>query len=101
MSGEKASCDAARLSCRSSTSLSTGRNGTGELLAQGGVSFAQSLVALDVVDEYRLTVFPWLAGTGRRLFADLASSRQLELVSSTTFANSVLALTYRPYRRPR
>jgi len=54
-----------------------------------------------VVDEYRLTVFPWLAGTGRGRFADLASSRQLKLVSSTTFANSVLALTYRPYRRPR
>jgi len=77
------------------------RHGTGEILAQGGVSFAQSLVALDVVDEYRMTVFPWLAGTGRRLFADLASPRQLELVSSTTFANGVLALTYRPYRRPR
>jgi dihydrofolate reductase len=50
---------------------------------------------MDVVDEYRLTVYPYLAAGGPSLFADLASSRRLELASSTTFASGVLALTYR------
>ena len=44
--------------------------GTGEILAHGGISFAQSLVRLDLVDEYRLTVFPYLAGKGRSLLGD-------------------------------
>jgi RibD C-terminal domain len=48
------------------------REGTGEILAHGGVSFARSLVRLDLVDEYRLNVFPYLAGSGRSLFADVA-----------------------------
>jgi len=45
------------------------RQGSGEILAHGGVSFVQSLVHLDLVDEYRLSVFPYLAGYGRALFA--------------------------------
>lgn len=71
------------------------RHGTGEILAQGGASFAQSLARLDLADEYRLTVFPYLAGDGKRLFADLGKPRHLELVSSTAFACGVIALTYR------
>jgi dihydrofolate reductase len=71
------------------------RRGTGEILAHGGASFAQSLARLDVVDEYRLTVYPYLAGDGKRLFAGVGKPRHLELVSSTAFASGVLALTYR------
>jgi riboflavin biosynthesis pyrimidine reductase len=44
------------------------REGTGKILAHGGVSFARSLVRLDLADEYRLNVFPYLAGfVGRDL----------------------------------
>lgn len=74
------------------------RHGTGEILAQGGARFAQSLARLDVVDEYRLTVYPYVAGRGTPLFTDLAKPRQLELVSSTAFANCLLALAYRRHR---
>jgi dihydrofolate reductase len=74
------------------------RQGTGEILAHGGVSFAQSLATLDVVDEYRLTVFPYVAGAGQRLFGDLPSPRRLELVSTTTFPSGVVALSYRRCR---
>jgi dihydrofolate reductase len=71
------------------------REGTGEILAHGGLSFARSLVRLGLVDEYRLTVTPYLACSGTPLFADVAQPGQLELVSSRAFANGMLGLTYR------
>jgi dihydrofolate reductase len=74
------------------------RHGTGEILAHGGARFAQSLARLDVVDEYRLTIFPYVAGGGTPLFADPANPHPLELVSSTAFAGGVLALAYRRRR---
>lgn len=74
------------------------QTGTGEILVHGGASFVQSLAGLDVVDEYRLTVYPYLAGSGKRLFADIAKPRELELVSSTAFAEGVVTLVYRRRR---
>ncbi len=74
------------------------RQGSGEILAHGGASFAQSLARLDVVDEYRLTVLPYVAGGGTPLFTDLAKPRELELVSSSSFADGVLTLVYRRRR---
>jgi hypothetical protein len=55
---------------------------------------------LDLVDEYRVTLFPYVAVKGRRLFDDLEKSRQLELVSGTAFGNGTLELAYRPRLRP-
>jgi dihydrofolate reductase len=74
------------------------RSGTGEILAHGGAGFVRSLARLDLADEYRLTVFPFVAGSGRPLFADVAKPRSLELVSSTAFADGPVSLVY---RRPR
>jgi dihydrofolate reductase len=72
--------------------------GTGEILVHGGISFARSLVRLDLVDEYQLTIFPYLAGRGQPLFADEDGPRELELVSSTAFGNGVVGLVYRRRR---
>ena len=67
-------------------------------MAHGGFRFWQSLIGLDLIDEYRLTVFPYVAGPGRHLFGDLEKSRPLELVSSTAFANGCVELEYRRAR---
>jgi dihydrofolate reductase len=75
------------------------QEGTGDIMAHGGVSFVQSLVRLDLVDEYLLTVFPYLAGPGASLFAELPRPQPLELVSSTAFGNGLVGLVYR--RPPR
>ena len=72
--------------------------GTGEILAHGGVSFVRELTRLDLADEYRLTVLPYLAGSGQRLFNDLAEGRRLALVSSTTFGDGLVTLAYRRTR---
>ena len=74
------------------------QHGTGEILAHGGIRFAQSLARLDLVDEYRLGVVPGAAGAGPSLFADLPGPRPLELLSSTAFGNGIVALSYRRQR---
>ncbi|HTW02020.1 MAG TPA: dihydrofolate reductase family protein [Streptosporangiaceae bacterium] len=76
------------------------QDGTGDIMAHGGVSFVQSLVRLDMVDEYLLTVFPYLAGPGASLFAELPGPQPLELVSGTAFGNGTVGLAYRRPPRP-
>jgi dihydrofolate reductase len=74
------------------------RDGTGDIIAHGGLSFWKSLISLDLIDAYRVTVFPYLAGKGRRLFDDLEKPRQLELATSTSVSNGALELEYRQPR---
>jgi dihydrofolate reductase len=62
-------------------------DGDGYIVAHGGVTFWRSLIHLGLADRYRLTVFPYLAGTGRRLLAGPDGSGPLQLVSSTAFGN--------------
>lgn len=66
-----------------------------DLLVQGGVAFARSLVGLGLVDEYRLVVHPVVLGSGLALFQD-AEEFDLELVESVVFPSGAQALTYRP-----
>lgn len=68
------------------------------LLAQGGVSFARSLIAAGLVDEYRFAVLPVALGSGEALFAGLADELDLALVSSTVFAGGAMGNVYRPVR---
>jgi dihydrofolate reductase len=74
------------------------QHGEGDIMAHGGISFVQSLVRLDLVDEYVLTIFPYLAGGGQRLFADFPKGRALELADSTSFGNGMTGLIYRRRR---
>ncbi len=74
------------------------RGGDGDIVAHGGLRFWRSLMRLDLIDEYRVDVFPYLAVKGPRLFDDLEKPRQLELVSSIAFGNGISELVYRPRR---
>jgi dihydrofolate reductase len=66
-----------------------------DLLAQGGATFARSLVQLNLVDEYRLVVHPVVLGAGLPLFQD-AEEFDLALIDAVTFPTGTQALTYRP-----
>jgi dihydrofolate reductase len=72
-------------------------NGDGYIVVHGGISFWQSLARLDLIDEYRVTLVPYLAGEGARLFEDVGKSRSFELLSSTAFSSG-LELDYRRHR---
>jgi dihydrofolate reductase len=74
------------------------QEGDGDIMVHGGNSFRQSLVGLDLADEYRLSVFPYLALSGPTPFADITKGRPLELVSSTSFGNGMVGLVYRRNR---
>ena len=73
------------------------RGGDGYIVVSGGISLWRSLARLDLIDEYRVTLVPYLAGEGTRLFEDTGTSRQLDLVSSTAFGSG-LQLDYRRHR---
>jgi dihydrofolate reductase len=62
----------------------------------GSASLATTLVANDLVDEYRLMIEPILLGGGKRIFPDDSQARPLELVSVTPAGTGVLVCTYRP-----
>lgn len=46
------------------------RRETQDLIVAGSASVAKTLIAHDLVDEFRLLVFPLVIGTGTRLFED-------------------------------
>lgn len=64
----------------------------------GSITLVNSLLSAGLLDELRLTVFPALAGRGRRLFGDGERVQQLTARSSRTTANG---LQYLVYERPR
>ena len=74
------------------------RSGDGTIVAHGGVGFWKSLIERDLIDEYRIAVFPYLAGTGTRLFGDITQPPRLEFVSVTPFKNGTIEVTYRRTR---
>jgi hypothetical protein len=53
---------------------------------------------LDLIDEFRLDLHPYVAGGGTRLFDGFPKSYRLDLISSTEFSNGIIGLRY---RRPR
>ena len=53
----------------------------------------------DLVDEYRLMVFPIVVGKGKRLFGDTEETRAMRLVDTKPVGpDGILILTYEPAR---
>lgn len=67
-----------------------------EVQVHGSCGLAQTLIENDLVDEYRLLVFPVLLGTGKRLFGSGAVPRTLKLVRSSTTSTGIVVSIYRP-----
>jgi dihydrofolate reductase len=71
------------------------RGGDGHIVVWGGVGLWRSLLRLDLIDELRVSMFPYVAGEGTRLFDGVPSSYRLDLVSSTASRSGILELAYR------
>jgi dihydrofolate reductase len=55
-----------------------------DIVVMGSASVVHALTAADLVDEYRLLVFPLVIGAGTRLFPDGTAPADLALVSAGT-----------------
>ncbi len=71
-----------------------------ELQVHGSGMLVRTLHEHDLVDEYRLLVFPVIVGEGRRLFPDQGVATGLALAESRTTGSGVAIHVYRPTGRP-
>ena len=69
-----------------------------DLLVFGSGQLVHALMQYELVDEYRLLVYPIILGSGKRLFSD-ANKATLKLVETKTFSSGVVLLRYQPSRK--
>src|SRR5207245_11814721 len=68
----------------------------GNIYVSGSGTLVRAMIADGLVDELHLFVFPLAVGSGKRLFADGASPRKLELLASEAYSSGVVRLSYHP-----
>jgi dihydrofolate reductase len=67
-----------------------------ELHVWGSSALLQTLIAAELIDEYRLWVVPLVLGRGKRLFENGVPPGSLALVETRSTSTGVLLNTYRP-----
>jgi|SRR3954451_12419267 len=71
---------------------------SGEIVVPASIQLAQTLIEHDLVDELRLMIYPFVLGTGERLFAETGDKKTLRLVDTRTVGDSLAFLTYEVVR---
>lgn len=66
----------------------------GDILVAGSATLVQTLIEHDLVDEYRLLVYPIALGNGKRLFGDTSRQVKLKLLEARSFASGVVLQRY-------
>ena len=66
----------------------------GDIYSFGGAGLANGLMALDLVDEYRLMVLPQVFGDGKRLFAPGLPPLALRLIETKPLDTGAVILHY-------
>jgi dihydrofolate reductase len=69
-----------------------------DITVHGSGNLVQTLIANDLVDVYRLLVYPVVLGKGQRLFEE-GTTATLNLVETRPFSSGVAALIYEPVRK--
>jgi dihydrofolate reductase len=66
-----------------------------DILVFGSGDLVNALMRHDLIDEYRLMVFPVVVGSGKRLFGE-GDTKTLKLVETKTFDSGAVVLPYEP-----
>lgn len=66
-----------------------------DIVIHGSPTLIRSLLPHDLIDEYRLLVYPLVLDRGKRLF-DEASQAKLKPAESEALSKGVVKLVYRP-----
>ena len=69
-----------------------------DITVHGSATLVQTLMRHDLVDRYRLLVYPVVLGKGKRLFRE-GIPATLKLLASQPFSSGVVALVYEPERK--
>ncbi len=70
-----------------------------DIVIHGSPGLIRSLMPHELIDEYRLLVYPLVLGHGKRLF-DETSQANLKLVESKTYDTGVVKLVYHRAGKP-
>ena len=68
-----------------------------DIVVHGSATLVQTLMEHDLVDRYRLLVYPLVLGKGKRLFRE-GIPATLKLLESRAFSSGVVAVVYEPDR---
>lgn len=71
-----------------------------DILITGSATLVQSLMAANLIDEYRFLVHPIILGRGKRFFKDGMPTTKLKLVNTKTLDLGVMLLCYQPAESP-
>ena len=67
----------------------------GEIRVWGSADLIRTLAEHDLVDEYRLMVYPIVLGTGKKLFVDGFPHSRFALADSSTLPGGIVVTVYR------
>jgi dihydrofolate reductase len=72
-----------------------------DIVMYGSAGLMATLMAHDLIDEYRIWIHPLVIGTGTRLFDEGVPTRSLELCETRQLSTGVVILVYRATRAGR
>jgi dihydrofolate reductase len=70
----------------------------GEILVYASYQLVHTLIEHDLVDEFRLVIFPVVLGSGKRLFGETSDKRPLHQVGVTPIGDGLTLVTYQVAR---
>ncbi len=70
----------------------------GDIVVYASYQLGRTLIEHDLVDEFRLTVFPVVLGAGERLFGETSDKKPMRLISTQTVGDGLTLLTYKLVR---
>ena len=70
-----------------------------DIVVFGSGDLVHTLMQHDLIDEYRLMIYPVIVGSGKPLFKGGSEKKVLRLVETKTFSSGVVVLTYRAEKK--